>query len=256
LLMLSGVFAALGHWQLERLHWKEGLIAQVQTNLNSNSVAINKATDLSSFVSDKHEYRLVTVVGQADCHKAMPVWATSVLGTGYWWMVPVQLLDGSWLWLNRGFVSAQFVKAVQAGEGRYLGSAECGKISVQGLLRTTQTKGGFLRPNAPGQSRWYSRDVVAMTQTQGLHTATTRWFVDQWPAVEEAKPDQRPVPGLTPLHWPNSHLGYALTWFCLSLLSLMAAVLSSSRARHFVVKCSMRINRERSGAEHRSKVRD
>ena len=256
LLFLSGLFLVLGVWQLQRLHWKTDLIAQVQANTKSERVWVSRAHDLKVFSSQAEAYRQVTVRGKADCSKALPVWASTALGTGYWWMVPVELSDGSWLWLNRGYVSAGFVKSARASDHEYRRSDACGQISVSCLLRLTQTGGGFLRANDSNQGRWYSRDVVAMAQAQGLLQVNPLWFVDEWPAVENTSPDSRPVPGLTPLTWPNRHLGYALTWFSLSLMALAGVVFSSARIRYFVVKCTKRLKMRVSGGKQRGGIRD
>ncbi len=252
LLVFSGVFLALGAWQLQRLQWKLELTSRVQTNTKAEPVRVSRAQDLKPFSTEADAYRQVLVRGRADCSKALLVSASTALGSGYWWMVPVELSDGVWLWLNRGYVSPGFAKSVQSSEHAYRKSAACGQVSVSGLLRSTQTGGGFLRANNSNQGRWYSRDVLAMTQAQGLSSVNALWFVDEWPAVENTSPDNQPVPGLTPLNWPNRHLGYALTWLSLSLMALAGAVFCSVRARHFVVKCTKRLKMRMTGGKQRS----
>ncbi|MCE2680809.1 MAG: SURF1 family protein [Burkholderiales bacterium] len=254
LLFFSGVFLALGAWQLQRLQWKVELISQVHSNTKAERVQVGSAQDLELFSTEADAYRQVLVRGRADCTKALPVWASTALGTGYWWMVPVELSDGSWLWLNRGYVGPGFVKSAQSSDHAYRKSAACGQVSASGLLRSTQTGGGFLRGNNLNQGRWYSRDALAMAQAQSLPKVNALWFVDEWPAVENTSPGHEPVPGLTPLNWPNRHLGYAITWSFLSLMALTGAVFSSARARHFVVKCTKRLKMRIAGGKQRGGV--
>ncbi len=124
-------------------------------------------------------------------------------------------------------------------------------ISVTGLLRMTEPKGGFLRKNDPARDQWYSRDVQAISHALGL-AGTAPYFIDAeaTPAATahasaaaeattaEAAPsaasDARsqigePIPGLTVISFHNSHLVYAITWFS---LALMVAALGIRMARH------------------------
>jgi surfeit locus 1 family protein len=251
-LVLSVLFAGLAYWQLLRLHWKQSLIDQVQRNTQSAPVRLNEASQLSALRAGQDAYRRIHLRGQPDCAKATPVWAATALGTGYWWMIPVQLSDQQWVWVNRGYVSADFVR-----HWRGQTTQDCPAIELVGLLRNSQTGGGFLRPNNPAQNRWYSRDVAALSKHVGLAARSTGiagvdtvWFIDQWPSAAltsqsvalggQPAPDLQPVPGLTPLQWPNKHLAYALTWMSLSVFGLFAALFSAARVRRFVVKCSRR----------------
>lgn len=234
--LLCGSFSFLGFWQLQRLAWKQSLLQTVERNVHAAPASLNSLESFKNFEYPRDEYRRVVLSGQPDCARATRVWATTVLGTGYWWMVPVRLSDGTWLWVNRGYVSPSYVAKQQ-----------CPVIRIEGLLRASQTGGGFLRDNRPGEGRWYSRDVALLTQQAGLSSAVTVWFVDEGlphttlsrlspesqsrPSAAHAdttsqpEPDTHPVTGLTPLNWPNRHLGYALTWFGLAGACAIAALL-------------------------------
>ena len=95
-----------------------------------------------------------------------------------------------------------------------------GEVSVTGLLRISEPGGGFLRDNAPADDRWYSRDVAAIAQARGLDGPVAPYFID----AERPGPAGYPVGGLTVIAFRNEHLVYALTWFGLALLVLVAAV--------------------------------
>jgi surfeit locus 1 family protein len=91
---------------------------------------------------------------------------------------------------------------------------------VAGLLRPTEPKGGFLRANAPGADRWYSRDVAAIAAARHI-SGVAPYFIDA-----DATPNTGgfPVGGLTVVTFRNNHLQYALTWFTLALMVAGAAV--------------------------------
>jgi surfeit locus 1 family protein len=85
-------------------------------------------------------------------------------------------------------------------------------------LRLTEPEGTMLRSNFPADDRWYSRDVAAIAEKRGLSNVAP-YFID---ADETANPGGLPVGGQTQLVFSNHHLGYAITWYALALMSLIA----------------------------------
>jgi surfeit locus 1 family protein len=83
-------------------------------------------------------------------------------------------------------------------------------------MRMSEPGGGFLRKNDPANGQWYSRDVAAIAQAQGL-SRPAPYFIDQGvpasnPAYVRAEAGTEVLrPGMTVIRFPNSHLVYALT---------------------------------------------
>ena len=79
-----------------------------------------------------------------------------------------------------------------------------------------------------GRSRWYSRDVAAIAQAQGLAGPSRRSSSTPRPrpATAAAWP---PVGGLTVIQFHNNHLVYALTWFALAASMAGAMALPGDR---------------------------
>ena len=96
-----------------------------------------------------------------------------------------------------------------------------GPVSVTGFLRISEPGGGFLRSNDPAGGRWYSRDVAAIAEAEGL-AKVAPYFID---ADTTPNPGGLPVGGLTVVSFRNSHLVYALTWFALAAMSATASYL-------------------------------
>lgn len=125
--------------------------------------------------------------------------------------------------------------------------------TVTGLLRMTEPRGAFLRHNNPAANQWYSRDVQAIAAARGLgHVAP--YFIDAEanrtdgniappaspPIGAEASAHNgnapiaagpgsagsgdtvAPTAGLTVIHFHNSHLVYAITWYTLALMTAIA----------------------------------
>lgn len=197
-------FTGLGIWQVERLAWKNGLIAAVESRVNADPLDL-EAADWAEIDAAETEYQRVEVEGHY-LETDVLTQAVTALGGGFWVMTPLALDDGRQVLVNRGFVSAE---QREAGIPRPEGAVE-----VRGLLRQSEPGGGFLRSNDPAGDRWYSRDVDAIGAALGVGDPAP-FFVDA-----EAGPEAYPVGGLTVISFSNNHLVYALTWFGLALLCL------------------------------------
>ncbi|OJF96388.1 SURF1 family protein [Pararhizobium antarcticum] len=213
LLLGSGVGAVLlllglGVWQVQRLYWKTSLIERVETGLAAAPVAAPGPDRWSKLTFDTAEYRRISVRGHFMPSADSLVKAVTVRGSGFWVMSPFETKEGWRLFINRGFVTADHTPGDLARPE--------GQLDISGLLRLTQPNGAFLRSNDPKAGRWFSRDTAAMAQLLGL-SAVAPYFLDA-----EAKGDGLPIGGLTVVAFPNSHLGYAITWFGLAgLLALL-----------------------------------
>ncbi|MGM9479921.1 SURF1 family protein [Roseateles sp. NT4] len=203
-------FLALAAWQVQRLGWKEDLIARVGQRVHAEPVA---APPASASVSKDDEYRRVRLRGQFEPREAL-VQATTELGGGFWVIAPLRLEDGSAILVNRGFVPPE-----QRAPEQH--AAPSGPVELLGLLRLTETGGGPLRKNAPAEGRWYSRDVAGIATQLGVVDKAAPYFVDE--TADPAQPQRWPRPGLTVLHFANNHAVYAATWLALAVMAAAAA---------------------------------
>nr|WP_132387477.1 SURF1 family protein [Novosphingobium sp. PhB165] len=218
------LFIALGVWQVQRLHWKHALIAQVDARTRAAPVPLPADAVLAGKGATDLAYLRVSIEGRYEGKATAVVRAATDLGTGYWTMTPLRLDDGRQVWVNRGFVPAGTTAAVAAA------TTPQGPVSVTGLLRVNEPAGSLLQSNQPQADRWYSRDVNALAQARGIG-AVVPAFVDA--QVEDAVRPKglAPVPGLTQIHFPDNHLSYALTWFTMAAMSAMALVFVWRRRR-------------------------
>jgi len=198
---------ALGVWQVERRAWKLDLIARVDQRVAAVPVA--PPSDWDRVDADRDEYRHVRISGRFLNDREAQVVASTAKGAGYWVMTPLQAADGTVVLVNRGFVPT----GNRDPATRAVGQVD-GPVTVTGLLRITEPKGGFLRSNEPAAERWYSRDVAAIAAARGL-TDVAPYFID---ADATPNPGGLPIGGLTVIAFPNSHLVYAVTWFGLAVL--------------------------------------
>lgn len=222
-LALFAGFVALGSWQLERRVWKLALIERVEQRVHAAPEPAPGPGRWAGIDADSDEYRRVSVTGTFEHSRETLTQAVTDLGGGFWVLTPLRRDDGTTVLVNRGFVSPERRDPARRGE-----APPQGEVTVAGLLRLSEPGGGFMRENAPAEDRWHSRDVAAIAQARGL-VDVAPYFIDaEAPRAASgtaglAEPAAWPVPGLTVVTFKNTHMVYALTWFGLALLVLVAA---------------------------------
>lgn len=209
------VFIALGIWQVERLSWKEALIARVDARIHATPIPAPAASDWQNITAENYEYTHVTVTGTFEKSKETLVFASTDYGPGYWVLTPLKSDTIGTVLINRGFIPLDKKDPATRPE-----SQAAGEQTVTGLLRISEPKGTLLRSNQPTENRWYSRDVQAIATNKGLN-AVAPYFIDA-----DAAPNSKalPIGGLTQVSFPNNHLQYALTWFGMAIMSLVFLV--------------------------------
>jgi surfeit locus 1 family protein len=202
-LVIAGLIG-LGMWQLHRHSWKLDLIARIDMRIKAPPIDPPGPAAWSSVDADHDAYRHIAVKGVWLRGCDTLVQAVTVRGAGFWVMTPLRTDAGFTVIVNRGFVPA---------DDRRFGAVTGVELPTEiiGLLRITEPGGGFLRNNDPAENRWYSRDVKAIADAQGLKDVAP-YFIDDAGHVGSV-----PVGGLTVISLPNNHLQYALTWFLMAL---------------------------------------
>ena len=205
------ILLGLGTWQMERLRWKEGLLADITRQAGATPVT---APDSASNLP---EYTPVHVEGifQHDLELLLiPRTRAGVAGAHV--LTPLVRPDGRAILVNRGFVPVEFQPAATRRAGN-----PSGPVRVEGLLRLEHPPGPFVPANDPADGAWYSVDLAAMARATGLELAD--YVVD---AGAAPNPGGWPEGGQTNVAIRNTHLGYALTWYGLAaVLAVCVSVL-------------------------------
>lgn len=221
-LILPGIFAAVafaillgfGFWQLERLEWKEALIARVESRIHAPAAPLPPPSEWKRVNADEDEYRRVSATGRFHHDKEAHVYAVlserpgRAGGPGYWVMTPLELPDGAFVIVNRGFVPLDRRDPAARAAGQVAGT-----VTVTGLLRTPEQANYFLPENDPAKDAWYRRDPLEIGRARGL-SAVAPFTID---ADATANPGGLPQGGETRVSFPNNHLQYAVTWFGIAL---------------------------------------
>lgn len=209
----------LGVWQVRRLHWKEGLIAERRAATAAAPAPLPRWRD----VTPDMEFRHVFARGVFLNNREILVYAPPRPGkVGYDVFTPLARPDGQIVFINRGFVPA----GLRDRERRAAGEPK-GPVRVTGLLRLPPRArpNWFVPDNDPRRRRWFWIDLPRMAAADGLKRVAP-YYVD---ADATPNPGGWPQGGLTQVRLPNNHLQYALTWFSLAVALLVIYVLSHRR---------------------------
>lgn len=204
----------LGIWQLERLQWKEALIAERTERTSAAAIALpGPATDVADL-----EYYRVLITGEFLHDKEIFLGARSLNGNaGYHVVTPFRLADGRVLFVDRGWIplSRKAAETRQAGEVK-------GAVTLDAVIRLRGTQNWMVPDNRPDLDFFFWTDLPAMAKLMQLPTAETRFFLDAGPAKN---PGGYPIGGQTRIDLPNDHLQYAITWFSLAAALLVIYVI-------------------------------
>jgi surfeit locus 1 family protein len=204
------VMIGLSIWQVQRLQWKEGLIAERVERTTAAPITLPVAgTDLTPF-----EFRRVSVTGSFDHAHEFFLAARSQNGNvGFWIITPLKTEPngpggGETVLVNRGWVPDERKAPERRAEGQVAGS-----VTVNGVLRLPQVKAAFQPDNEPQKNTWFYLDPAQIVSTSGLQ-ARADLYID---SDATPNPGGFPIGGQTRVHLPNDHLQYAVTWALLAL---------------------------------------
>lgn len=221
-LVILAVLVGLGLWQLDRLGWKEDLIAKVHARVDQPAMSLPPEGEWPKVSFENDEYRRVQVEGRFRHDLETQVYAlidaepNGQGGPGYWIVTPLALPDGAYVLINRGYVPTDRRDPATRSEGQ-----EEGQVTITGLLRMPEQPSSFSPPNEPEKESWFVREPDAIASARGL-VRVAPFLID---ADASANPGGLPRGGLTRIAFPNRHMEYALTWFGLaaSLLGVFIA---------------------------------
>lgn len=204
------VLIGLGLWQLERLKWKEGLIAQIEARSKGAPITLEEGIAIARKGRDPSYYRL-RVEGRFHHAKERYLYATSDGRVGWHVITPLETADGDMVLVDRGFVPDM----LKDPSSRALGQIEH-VVTVTGIARSPEIQAIFTPDNEPQANRWFWRDLggLARSMFPAGTIEVAPFFLD---AEKSDVPGGWPEGGQTRLEIPNSHLQYAITWFLLAL---------------------------------------
>lgn len=192
------VLVSLGVWQLQRLAWKEGVLADISARIEAAPVGLPVTPDP---VEDR--YLPVEVEGRFIGDTARVLVSLQGSGPGYR-LISVLDTGERRVLVDRGFL-AETVPQPEPPNG---------SVTVTGNLHWPDEVDGFTPAPDVARNIWYARDVDALAATLDAEPV----FV-VLRALSTSDAPLTPLP-VTAEGIPNNHLGYAIQWFGLAFVWL------------------------------------
>ena len=210
-LLAFTLLVGLGVWQLHRLAWKDGLIAEIDARAHAPPAPLPPPADWAAMRARDYEYRHVALDGTMDNARETLVFRPSEDGPGYLVMTPLALASGGTVIVNRGWVPDR----LKDHDLRTAGDPS-GPVKVAGLMRAPEARNLFTPADDPATGQFFTKDPMAIAAHDGVSAAPFIVDADATPA----NPGGWPRGGATVIDIPNNHFSYAMTWFGLALTLL------------------------------------
>ncbi len=201
----------LGTWQVQRMHWKTGLVAKLEARAAAEPVSLPTAREMLTRSGDDIRFLRVTAGGRYRHDAEMHLFGIWDKQPGWRVVTPLDAAAGATVLVIRGFVP----EALKSADARKNGQPD-GDVEIAGRVRFGETQGMFTPENDPETNQWYWRDFAEMVErsSAGGGLQSVPFFIEL-EAPDHGSEWPRPAPvRAAQLH--NRHLGYALTWFGLA----------------------------------------
>jgi surfeit locus 1 family protein len=211
--VMLAVLLGLGTWQVMRLQWKLGLLAQIARAEAAPAVPLPAAPDPFTKVQATGHLRDDLSASYGAEVRDTP--AGTELGTQL--IVPLEVSGGDVILVDRGWVPDKRPHPISRVES---------DVTVEGYVRPSDKPGMFSATDNPAAREFYTLDASAIGSALGLHRVAPFILVAMGPSPPERYPD--------PAHHlprpPNNHLSYAITWYGLAVALVVIFVLWARKA--------------------------
>jgi surfeit locus 1 family protein len=209
------VMLGLGTWQVQRLFWKQELIAERQAGL---AAPVTAWADAEGRLDELYWHR-VSAEGQFLNERELVLAARSMNGNaGYHIVTPVQIEGGPVVMVDRGWVPLDRKDPAARAQGQIEGAT-----TVTGILRPGHEPSWLTPENEPEKNFWFWIDLPSMAHAVGTEANTvTEAYLE---ADATPNPGGFPIGGQTRTELPNDHLQYAITWYALALALVVIYIL-------------------------------
>ncbi len=189
------ILVSLGNWQLRRLAWKEGVLAAIDQKLSGPAVAVPEAPN-----RERDMYLHVVALGEMGADEVHVLSSSFETGPGYRIIAPFTLENGRRILVDRGVVPESSKAAARVLENG----------QIEGNLLWMQDPPTF-SPDLD-KNIWFNRDTKALAEALGTEPVLL--------VMSHSTLSTGPLPVAVGVNIPNSHLGYAVTWYGFALVWL------------------------------------
>ncbi len=208
---------ALGVWQLHRLKWKEGILAQI------HAAEVNPPIPLPAAPTP---FQKVSITGHWIADKAA-LYGDEVHDTGAGpieggeLIMPFRQNSGQIVLVDLGWLETRSAAPLPE---------PAGETEIVGYVHGPQAPGWFAGTDNPGQGLYYTLDPARIAAGLGLGSVAPFTLIAMGPLPPFGS--HMPQPAQTLPRPPNNHYQYALTWFGFAFILLVEyALLARKRLR-------------------------
>ena len=206
-LVIFMILIGLGTWQVQRMHWKTALLAEINANMEKPPVPLPE--NLGN--PKEWEYRRVTLAGHFLYDHEFLIKPRTLDGiAGSHMLVPFERLSGGTVMVNRGWIPDELIPKASRPQGI---------TQIEGILQLPH-KTYWTPPNDAQKNNWYWPDAEAMAAAAGLKN-TPPVIV----TISSKQAGVYPVGGTVEINIPNDHRQYAIFWFSMAFISQIIFVL-------------------------------
>ena len=194
------VLLSLGWWQVERLAWKEGILADIGARISAAPVEVP-----ANVSPESDRYLPVEVTGRIGQEALRVLVSQKRVGAGY------RLISALDTGVRRVLLDRGFIRV-----GADIPVPPEGLVTAIGNLHWPDERLSSTPGNDVAGNMWFARDIAQMAEV-----------LDTEPVLVVTRALSVPEEGVSPLPVdtggiPNDHLSYAITWF--SLAAIWAAM--------------------------------
>jgi surfeit locus 1 family protein len=226
-LLIVALFAGLGLWQLQRRVEKHALVAALTERLAAAPGSLPSAAQWSALTPATDEFRRVRFAAtyqplpDAMVYSSGSAVREDVSGPGTWAFLPAALPTGETVVINAGFVQNTMQDRDQ--QDRAVARRITNQpVILTGYLRFPEVAGALTPSENPAKRLWFTRDHLAMARALGWGgdgQKVAPFYID----LEQPVPANGiPKPGPLEVHLKDDHLQYAITWFALAGVVVIA----------------------------------
>jgi surfeit locus 1 family protein len=205
-----GILASLGTWQVQRMHWKNGIIAKLNASYEKSS-PISEA-QLAEWSLQKDPLGYGSIQGRLQRNKSILLGPRTDDGrVGYHLLVPLDLEDGRTIIVNAGWVSDLWKDNT---EDR-LALLPMEPVTAQGVVHRPDWS-SFASKNSPANDMWFRGDIAEIAKAKDI--------AGPYPFVLYADNINPDLPDVEPHEerWlpRNKHSQYAMFWYALGVVMI------------------------------------
>lgn len=195
--VMLAILLSLGFWQLRRLKWKQGILAEIATAEAAPAVALPAHPTRFEKVAITGQFRPGTAVLYADEVRTL---GPEII-QGAYWLAPLFREGHRPVLVDLGWVPDGWRQSLPTGT-----------VTVTGYIRSPEHRGWFAARDDITGRHFYTLDLGAIAHALGIGPVAPYALV----ALSRTPKGAPPLAATHLPRPPNNHLQYALTWFGLA----------------------------------------